>query len=96
MIENITLGEIIGAFGVITSLVLIYQKVTGPIKSFTKRVDDLEKHADNDNKRLKTIEEDNKMMLRSIRVLIAHSVDNNHTGELKETQKEIDEYLINK
>ena len=67
-----------------------------PIKTFEDRVKSLEDHQDNDNKRLKQLEEDTRMILRATRVLVAHSATNNEKGELKKIQNDIDEYLINK
>lgn len=95
-IEEITLGNIIQIGSVITALILLYKNATKPVKTFTKRVEDLETHLDNDNKRLKILEEDIRMILKATRVLVMHSVSNNETGELKKIQEEIDEYLINK
>ena len=95
-INNITIGQIIEIGSVITALFLLYKNATQPVKSFAKRVSDLETHIDNDNKRLKALESDTKMILRATRVLVAHGASNNEKGELKKVQNEIDEYLINK
>ena len=94
--EQITIGEILQIGSVITALILLYNNATKPVKSYTKRLEDLEQHLDNDNKRLKVLEEDTRMILKATRVLVIHSVSNNDTGELKKIQEEIDEYLINK
>lgn len=94
--NEITLGQILEIGSVITAIVLLYKNATAPVKSFAKRVSDLEAHIDNDNKRLKALESDTKMILKATRVLVAHSVNGNSTGELKKVQTEIDDYLINK
>ena len=95
-IENLTLGEVLQIGSVITALVLLYQKAAKPVKTFEKRVTDLETHLDNDNKRLKTLESDTKLILKATRVLVSHSMSGNDTGELKKIQDEIYNYLENK
>lgn len=95
-IEQITIGEILQIGSVLTAIILLYKNATNPVKSFAKRVEDLEEHLDNDNRRLKVLEEDTRMILKATRVLVMHSVSNNNTGELKKIQEEIDDYLIKK
>ena len=56
---------------------------------------ELLKVKDNDEE-IKGLKDDMKMVLRSIRVLVAHGATNNEKGELKRIQNELDEYLINK
>lgn len=95
-LENITIGQVLEFGSVLTAIILLYQKAAKPVKTFDTRVRDLESHLDNDNRRLKVLEEDTKMILKATRVLVAHEVSHNESGELKKVQDEIDEYLINK
>lgn len=94
MLENITLGEIIATASVIALLVGWIRSALKPIQNFNKRIDDIEKHQDNDNKRLNKLEEDTHMILKATLVLVKHGEDNNHTGELSEIEDEITNYLV--
>ena len=94
--NNITIGEIIVLCAGITAIVSFVTKMTSPFTELKTRMDKVEAHINNDNIRLKSLEEDTKMILRATRVLVAHGASNNEKGELKKIQSEIDEYLINK
>lgn len=94
MIENITLGQLSLGLGFIVGLVLIIKQALKPLTDFNKRVDKIEEHQDNDNKRLGKLENDTKQILLSVNTLLSHSIDNNHTNELKTRKNELDEYLI--
>lgn len=94
MIENLTLGEIVATISVVALLVGWIRSALKPIQEFNKRIDNIEQHQDNDNKRLNKLEDDTHMILKTCLVLIKHGEDNNHTGELEETENELTEYLI--
>lgn len=95
-IESITIGQIVSFLAVLVVLWGYVKTLTKPVADFKKRLDTIEAHQDNDNKRLNELKEDNKILLQSILVLIKHSEDNNHTGELKETENKIINYLSSK
>lgn len=95
-IQEITLGQLVTAIGFIIILVGYINQALKPLKDFTKRIDQIEQHQDNDNKRLNKLEQETHLILKATRVLVSHSVDNNHTGDLKKMQDEIDDYLVNK
>lgn len=72
-----------------------------PVKNYQvkqKEIDDrikkIEEHQDNDNKKLKRLEDDTKQILLSVNALLNHSIDNNHNEQLKERKSELDAYLI--
>lgn len=94
-IGAITINEIITAAAVIVALVTYIKQATEPIKKFNQRIDDIEKHQANDLKRLDDMEDCMHLLLKSNLALLAHGQDNNHTGELKSMEKEINDYLIN-
>ena len=94
--NDITIGDILVIIAGMTTLIGFITKVTSPYTELKSRLDKVEEHQANDNERLKSLEEDTKMILKATRVLVAHSVTNNNTGELKRVQEEIDNYLINK
>ena len=73
------------------------------VKELKKPNDDLkktvEKHdtlLDNDNRRLKEIEDSNKMMLQCLLVLMNHNITGNGIEKMKETRDELQEFLIKK
>ena len=47
-----------------------------------------------DKKRLDTLEDGNKVMLRGINALISHEINGNSDDKLKKSQQEIMDYLI--
>jgi hypothetical protein len=59
----------------------------------------IEKHAeylDSDNKRLKEMEDSNRLIMRGMMTLMTHEIDGNHADQLAKTRDEIQEYLISK
>lgn len=94
--NDITIGQLLVLIAAITAIATFIGKVSTPVKTFEKRVSDLEQHLDNDNKRLKLLEQDTRLILKATRVLVLHGISSNNTGELKEIQEEIDDYLISK
>lgn len=94
--NNITVGDILVIIAGITTIIGFISKVKTPVDSFNARITKIEQRQAKDDERLKSLEDDTKLILKATRVLIAHSVTNNETGELRKVQAEIDEYLINK
>lgn len=94
--NNITVGDILVIIAGITTIIGFISKVKTPVDSFNARITKIEQRQAIDDERLKALEDDTKLILKATRVLIAHSVTNNETGELRKVQAEIDEYLINK
>lgn len=96
---SITATQIMGFCALVTALWGIWKIV----KEIKKPNDDLkktvEKHdalLDNDNRRLKEIEDSNKMMLQCLLVMINHNITGNGIDKLKETRDELQEFLIKK
>lgn len=59
----------------------------------------LEKHAqylDNDDKRLESMEETNRLIMRGVMQLMSHEIDGNHSAQLRETRDDMESYLINR
>lgn len=59
----------------------------------------IEKHAeylDNDNRRLKDVEDTNRLIMRGIMNLLSHEIDGNHTSQLEEVRDDMNKYLMNK
>lgn len=92
-------NQILGFCALITALWGIWKIV----KELKKPSDDLkktvEKHdelLDNDNKRLKVIEDSNRMILQCLLVIINHDITGNGIEKMKTARDELQEYLINK
>lgn len=50
----------------------------------------------NDNKRLSSIEEGNRVTQRALLALMSHAINGNDVDKLKKAESELKEYLINK
>lgn len=84
----------IGGAGAIIVKVRSYFK-----KPDTERDETLRKHTeqlDNDNKRLKELEEGNKVLMQAMLALMSHELDGNHTAQLEQAKKDIEQYLISR
>lgn len=74
------------------------------VKGYFKKPDierdkQLKKHSeqlDNDNKRLKQLEEGNKVIMQALIALMSHELDGNHKPQLEEAKKNIEQYLIHR
>ena len=73
------------------------------VKELKKPSDDLKKVVErhdallgNDDRRLKEIEESNKMMLQCLLVILNHNITGNGIDRMKETRDELQEFLIKK
>lgn len=96
---TITPGQIVGFCGLITAIWGVWKIV----KEFKKPSDDLkrlvDKHSvllDNDNKRLKEVEDSNKKILQCLLVIINHNITGNGIEQMKEVRNDLQEYLINR
>lgn len=96
---TITSNQILAFCALISALWGVWKIV----KELKKPNDDLKeivaKHEEllnNDNERLKDIEDSNKMMLQCLLVIINHDITGNGIDKLKETRDELQEFLVNK
>lgn len=96
---TISSTQILAFCALITSLWGVWKIV----KEWKKPNDDLkhkvEKHEevlDADNRRLKDIEDSNKMMLQCLLAIINHSITGNGIDKMKQTRDELQEFLIQK
>ena len=91
-----TLLSICGGVAIIGGAVKIIVSALNPYKTLVKTVESHETLLCNDNDRLKEIEESNKMLLKCQIVVIEHLATGNHIEKLQETQKELQEFLIDR
>lgn len=94
--ENITIGQIVGAFGILSAIYAFISSVTKPIRTFENRVKAIEQHQDTDNKRLKEQEQDLKTILRTEIAILQHMIDGDHVDDCRKLLKEVQDYLIEK
>lgn len=106
MLENITLGQVAA---IVAFVVALY----GGIKYLKKEVKDaiaemlkdefksMDDKLDNDNKRIKDLEDANKFMYKAISLLLQddlaileHLRTNNSTGKMAEQEQKVQEFLI--
>ena len=95
------------AIGIIINLI---NKAREPERKQDERIKALEGRADkfdlviekfqgyfaNDDKRLKAIDEGNKITQTALLALLKHALNGNDTQALKDAEKDLEEYLINK
>lgn len=95
------------AIGIIAKLL---DKVKEPEKEQNERLDDHEKRLNNhdeiiekfkeyfgnDDRRFKEIEQSNKITQSALLALLKHSLNGNDTESLKDAEKNLEEYLIQK
>jgi hypothetical protein len=95
------------AFGTIAGAVVIVIKIVQYFKKpDIERDEHLKRHKemlDNDNKRLKALEEErkvqdetNRIIMKSLLAIMSHELDGNHTDQLRVAKGELEEYLINR
>ena len=96
---TITSAQILAFCAFVTALWGVWKIV----KEIKKPNDDLKNKVaqhdlllDNDNKRLKDIEESNRMILQCLLVIINHDITGNGIEKMKSARDELQEYLINK
>ena len=103
-------GAIITISSAIGVLINLFTKLREPEKKQNDRIKALEDRADkfdgiiekfreyfdNDDKRLKAIDEGNKITQTALLALLKHALNGNDTEALKIAEKNLEEYLINK
>ena len=92
--ENITIGYVVSAIGIIGVLIGAVAKVVKPVINLDKRIEGIETDRESDYERLNKLENDTKEIMLSINVMLSHFVDGNNTAKLKERKAQMDEYLI--
>lgn len=91
-----TLLAICGGVSILGGAIRIIISAFSPFKKLVKQVEGHEEKLCNGNERLKKVEESNRMLLKCQLVVIEHLATGNHIDKLKETQEEVQDYLINR
>lgn len=103
-------GSIVTISAAIGVIAKALDKARAPEKEQNERLDEHEKrlnahdeiiekfkqYFDNDDRRFKTIEKSNKITQSALLALLKHSLNGNDTESLKEAERAIEEYLIDK
>lgn len=96
---TITTEQILWLCGLITALWGVWKivkELKKPNDNLRLTVDKHEKLLNSDDKRLRSIEDSNKMILQSLLVIINHDITGNGIEKMKEAREELQEFLINK
>ncbi len=93
-------GAIVSVSAAITIIVKVVQKIKAPEKNQNERISKLEKEAekfkqlfDNDNQRLKALEEGTIITQQSILALLSHAINGNDVDSLKDAKNDLERYL---
>ncbi len=96
-------GAIVSVSAAIAVIVKVIQKAKAPEKTQNERIDKLEsdvkslkQYLDNDNKRLKALEEGNIVTQQALLALLSHALNGNDIDSLKEAKTKLEKYLIGK
>ena len=82
--------------GLLWGLWKIVKEAKKPNDELRAKVEKHDQILDNDNRRLKEVEESNQMILKSMLVIINHEITGNGIEKMKVTRDELQEYLINR
>ena len=96
---TITSEQILGFCALVTSLFGVWKIIKEIKKPNANLKETVTKHdmlLKTDNKRLKDIEDSNKMILQSLLVIINHDITGNGIEKMKAAREELQEFLINK
>lgn len=96
---TITSAQILAFCAFVTALWGVWKivkEIKKPNDDLKNKVAQHELLLDNDNKRLKDIEESNRMILQCLLVIINHDITGNGIEKMKSARDELQEYLINK
>ena len=104
--ENVTLAQLKDFAIVLVALlgfIVLLGNFIKTVKTWKQPHDDLEKWRSdvdtkltNDNKRLDVLEEGNRVVCRGILAMLSHEINGNSNDKLVASQKEIEDYLIEK
>ena len=93
----ITSSQIVGFCSLIVAIWGVWKivkEVKKPNDDLRKLVDNHSRMLDNDNRRLKEVEESNNMILQCLLVIINHEITGNSIDKLKDTRTKLEKYLI--
>lgn len=93
LIVLLALGGLIVLIGNVVKTIKEWRKPHGDLESWRQDVDNKLR---NDNERLKSMEDGNKVVCRGILALLSHEINGNSIDKLKSSQTELTNYLIDR
>ena len=94
-------SSILAVGGAGAMFVALYRWAKKPDINRDEKLKGHDEMLDNDNKRIKELEEKQvdteealQILMKSMLALMSHSIDGNHTDELKKARDDMQEYLI--
>lgn len=94
---TISSTELLGlcsTIGIIWGTYKIYKEWKKPSDDLKKKVEQHDTFFANDKKRIDSIDESNKILCKSMLVLINHEITGNGIDKMKQARDELQEYLI--
>lgn len=85
---------LLAAYVLLTNAYKAYKELRKPQEDFTAWRRSVDQRLANDNDRLKSMEQGNKVICRGILALLSHEINGNSTEKLKASQQEMTDYLI--
>lgn len=98
MVFTVTSEQIIWICTFIASIWAVWKiikEVRKPNHDLKAKVERHDELLDNDNKRMKKIEESNQMILKSLIAIINHEITGNGIEKMKEAREDLQNFLIN-
>ena len=96
-------GTITAFAAAVTVIIKAVKRAKAPEKTQNERIEKLEKRMekydqqfDNDNKRLKELEEGNRITQKAMLALLGHAKDGNNKEQIVEAENDLKQYLINR
>ncbi|MBR3314220.1 MAG: phage coat protein [Atopobiaceae bacterium] len=96
-------ASIVAIGAAVAVIVKLYQWLRKPSRDNEQELEDFRTYLGSDKRRIEALEsqqketnEQNKLMLRGLVMLLGHEIDGNHTEQLIIVRDEIQEYLIAK
>ncbi len=94
-------GMIVSVGGAVAIIMKFFKKVKEPntvqdsrIKKLEDRADATDRMLDNDNKRLRRLEDEQRLTLRAVLALLKHGINGNDTQSMKDSMKAIETFLV--
>lgn len=96
-------GAIVSVSAAIAVIVKVVQKAKAPEKNQNERIDKLEKEMEkfkqffeNDNRRLRKLEDGNIVTQQALLALLSHALNGNDMDSLKKAKEHLESYLTGK
>lgn len=96
-------GAIVSVSAAIAVIVKVVQKAKAPEKNQNERIDKLEKEMEkfkqffeNDNRRLRKLEDGNIVTQQALLALLSHALNGNDIDSLKKAKEHLESYLTGK